>query len=91
MLPLFGKRVLIFGKAHFRPSGNLLRVDATHFRAATENDSFFAKIPLPIGGRTVKPLAAHREKMTRGLNAALGQWPGDESDDEIQAARKELG
>ena len=36
--------------------------------------------------RSVEPTQRHK----RGVSAILGQWPGDESDDEIAVALKEL-
>jgi hypothetical protein len=85
------KPVLVFGKALFRPSGRLLRVDADGFRPATEADRYFAKLPKPLGGTRHKPSLQERKKMVEGLKAVVGKWPGDETDAEIQAALKELG
>ena len=90
IVPHFGKRVLVFGTAHFRPSGNLLRIDADEFRPATEKDNFFAKVPKPLGLRAPKPSSADRERMAKSLRAVMGQWPGDETDEEVEAALKEL-
>ena len=91
ILPHFGRRVLVFGSAHFRPSGNLLRIEADEFRTATAKDDFFAKLPRPLGGLAPRPGAADRERSAKSLRAVMGHWPGDETDEEVEAALKELG
>ncbi len=88
---LLNRRVLTFGRAVFRPSGRLLRVDVDEFRAAEASDEFFAKMPKPMGGIRPKPSPREREKMAEALRSVIGQWPGDETDEQIEAALKELG
>jgi hypothetical protein len=83
-------RVLIFGTVCFRPSGRLLRVDADEFRPATDADQFFAKVPKPFGRPRRKYSRLDADKMAQGLKSILGKWPGDETDEQIEAALKEL-
>jgi hypothetical protein len=90
LAPLLNKQVLVFGKAVFRPSGRLLRVDVDEFRAATEADQFFAKLPMPMARTRTKPTPREREKAAEGLRAVIGKWPGDETDEQIHAALEEL-
>ncbi len=44
---LFKQRVAISGRAVFRASGQLLRIDADSVRVAAPSDEFFAKVPRP--------------------------------------------
>ena len=89
---LWRQRVVIEGQAVFRPSGAPLRVEAEGIAAATDADQFFAKVPKPrasgpgpLAARTAQP-----QTPKTGAGAIFGQWPGDETDEEILAALKEL-
>ena len=44
---LFKRRVAVSGRAVFRASGRLLRIDADSVRIAAPNDESFAKVPRP--------------------------------------------
>jgi len=87
---LFQKPVTLLGRAVYRPSGALLRVDAVEVRQMQEEDEFFARIPEP----TMRPLnmmEVQREQRGKGgVAVIIGRWPGDESDAEIDAALREL-
>ena len=87
---LLEKRVMILGKAIYRPSGRLLRVDAEEMTSAAADDTFFSKIPKPsrqkLDGREIVREQSHKS----GLAAIIGKWPGDETDEEIEAALQEL-
>lgn len=87
---LWERQVVIDGSAVFRPSGSLLRVDAEGMKEASDGDRFFSKLPTPTHRRA--NLAGLRKSQTAstGANAVYGQWPGDESEEEILAALKEL-
>jgi hypothetical protein len=89
LTPLFQKTVLVLGRAVYRPSGRLLRIDAKEVKAASDDQRFFSKIPAPqanLGRRAVYSPAAGRG----GIAAIFGKWPGDETDAEVDAALKEL-
>lgn len=88
--PLLNKSVLTFGRAVFRPSGRLLRIDVDEFRLAQDADRFFAKIPRPMGGTRPRPTPRDREKAAAGLKAAIGKWPGDETEEQVRQALEEL-
>ena len=90
MAELFRRDVLVLGKAVFRPSGRLLRIDAHEVLAASESDLFFSKAPAP--GRAeveLRELDRGRRPMN-GVAAIFGNWPGDETEDQGQAALREL-
>jgi hypothetical protein len=87
----FGRSVVVSGMAQFRPSGTLLRVDADLLEPATERDvAVFSEVPEPL------PSALDQQELRRpqgarsGINAMIGRWPGDESDDEIFALIEEM-
>ena len=87
---LFQRDVLVLGKAVYRPSGRLLRIDASEILNATDEDQFFSKLPVPrMVKRDVRePFGFQQGK--GGIGAIFGKWPGDESDDQIAAALEEL-
>src|SRR5208337_3888555 len=83
-----GKEVTILGKAIYRPSGNLLRLDASEILESIEGRSAFSTIPLSFAG----PRRVDRKLQTmgRGVSAFFGTWPGDETDDELLRELAEL-
>jgi hypothetical protein len=90
MREFFGKRVLILGKAIYRPSGSLLRIDAHAIEHGEGQPSIFSKIP-PARSRRV-PLT---RKVTAGqgweaFSAYFGRWPGDETDEQWNEMMLEL-
>jgi hypothetical protein len=90
MAPHLRKELLVFGRAVFRPSGRLLRVDADEFRPAQDSDRFFAKIPKPMSRARQKSKPRERERAAEWLRSAMGKWPGDETDEQISQALGEL-
>lgn len=87
---LFRQDVLVVGMAVFRPSGHLLRIDATEVRLATTHDSFFAKLPEPRVKRLTKTLLHRLGKENGGIGRTFGKWPGNETDEEIESVLREL-
>lgn len=86
---LLGKPAVIFGKAIYRPSGRLLRIDADKVVAGTDADQFFGKIPSGI--RTEPQARSQRPSITPlGIESIFGKWPGQETDEQIEAALKRL-
>jgi hypothetical protein len=86
----FRKSVLVLGKAVYRPSGRLLRIDASEMRLADESDRFFSKVPLPRHVTVDVRSLARRNSQKNGMAAVFGKWPGDETDEQIEAALREL-
>jgi hypothetical protein len=81
--PLFRRRVVVNGNLVYRPSGRPLRLDATRLRLANGESSLWSRLPSsPIEKLDVRHLRQLQTKKT-GVGAILGQWPGDESDEEI--------
>ena len=89
IVSLFRQDVLVLGKAVFRPSGRLLRIDATEVHPASDADRFFSKLP-QSNGRATDLRETLREHRGGGIAAIFGRWPGDETDEEVEAALREL-
>ncbi len=87
---LFGQEVLVLGKAVYRPSGRLLRIDADEVVQAAERDRFFSTVPKPKRSRYNLREVLREQQHKGGVSAIFGKWPGDESDEEIARALKEL-
>ena len=87
---LLKKDVLILGKAIYRPSGKLLRIDADEVVLAGDQDRFFEAIPKPKRSRFDLKEIVREQQHKKGVAAIFGKWPGDESDEEIEAALKEI-
>jgi hypothetical protein len=84
----FGREITVFGKAVYRPSGTLLRIDAQEIDAGVEGREAFSKVPEPL---TRVQKSDRRIYTARGGVAAFfGTWPGDETDEELLAALGEL-
>jgi hypothetical protein len=87
---LLGKTVLVVGKAVYRPSGSLLRVDAQAIADGARESNMFSKVPAPIQHR--QPITRLRisEQAKRGVPGFFGKWPGDETDEELLAMLREV-
>jgi hypothetical protein len=85
-----GKRVLVLGKAIYRPSGSLLRIDASAVQLGEGQPSLFSKIPIARSARPALMRSKVSDNAKKGVAAFLGTWPGDESDEELAAMVMEL-
>ncbi len=88
LLKHFGKEITVFGKAIYRPSGSLLRIDAQEILDTTEGRAALSSLPEALSPRPrmEKTLQALRG----GVAAILRTWPGEETDEELLAALGEL-
>jgi hypothetical protein len=88
---LFNRRVLVHGRAVYRPSGRLLRLDAELIEDGSDVPSLWSRIPPPRG----RPLGARQlvqpQTPTSGVGAIFGKWPGDETEEQILEALKRIG
>jgi hypothetical protein len=87
---LLNKRVLVLGKAVYRPSGRVLRLDTDEFRLATGQDEFFSRLPQPQRLNLDMKAILRDQQHKKGVRAIFGKWPGDETDEQIEQAMKEL-
>jgi len=87
---LLEKRVLVLGKAVYRPSGSLLRIDAESISLTTAESSLWSRVPTPTG-KTLDVASLRKPQGPRsGVAAIIGQWPGQESDEEIREMLEEI-
>jgi hypothetical protein len=78
-------RVLVLGRAVYRASGRLLRIDADEITTASGGSSFWSRLPAPRS-RRLDASSFHVPQGPRsGAAAIVGKWPGDETDEEIAA------
>lgn len=90
VMDLLEQDVLILGKAIYRPSGKLLRIDADEVLRAGDQDQFFASVPKPKPSRFDLRDIVREQQHKNGVAAIYGKWPGNESDGEINAALREI-
>ena len=87
---LAGSRVLVQGKAIYRPSGRLLRLEAQTIDPGADASGFWSKIPPPLR-RTLDPATLRKPQTpSSGVSAFFGTWPGDETDEEWAAMIERL-
>jgi len=78
-------RVLVLGQAVYRASGRLLRIDADEIRGAEGEPSLWSRIPSPRTQRFDPSSLRVPQGPRSGVSAIVGRWPGDETDEEIDA------
>ncbi|HMC32435.1 MAG TPA: hypothetical protein VKL99_16485 [Candidatus Angelobacter sp.] len=87
--PLLNKKIVIVGKAVYRPSGSVLRIDVQYVEQDSGEPTLFSRVPPPIAR---KPFInkIRTETAKAGIDAFFGIWPGDETDEELLGYVKEL-
>jgi hypothetical protein len=83
-----GARMVVSGIGHFGPSGACFVVDAEYIGSAVPGDEVFEEVPRSHPMDFVPP-SVPQDALT-GVNAFIGTWPGDETDEELLAALKAL-
>lgn len=87
---LLNQRVLILGKAVYRASGRLLRIEADSVTVGETESSLWSRIPKP-GTAKINGFKWHKPQGSRsGMAAILGKWPGEETDQQVRAALAKL-
>jgi hypothetical protein len=82
------KEVTVLGKAVYRPSGSVLRLDVEQILETTVGRGQFSQVPLSM---EIKPKTERRmQTMKTGVAAVFGTWPGEETDTELLKALSEL-
>lgn len=87
---LFGQQVVVTGTAFFRPSGALLRVEADAVDAAGADVAVWSRAPVPLFRDLDSGTLRQPQGLRSGVNAIIGRWPGEESEEEIVSALREL-
>lgn len=80
---LFTKRVIVTGRAEYRPSGKLLRVDAESVEDGTGAPSIWSVVPEPISKSSFVQSLRQPQTDKKGIKSFFGILPGDETDEEI--------
>ncbi|MFQ5674260.1 MAG: hypothetical protein ACE5G1_00055 [bacterium] len=88
---LWGKSVLVSGTVHFTPTGSILRIEADQIKSGSERDMIIWSVPPTPLKKPVSTAAFRVPQGSRsGINALIGHWPGDESDDQIEEVLEAL-
>jgi hypothetical protein len=87
---LLGQEVIVSGLAKFRPSGRVLRVEADQIVPASGDTAMWKELPRPLFSDLDTRALRAPQGPRSGISALFGQWPGDESDDELDAAVRAL-
>lgn len=83
-----GHRTVVSGFGHFGPAGRCFLVEAEHVGAEAPGDELFAEVPASHPGDFAVPSVP--QDAQSGVNAFLGIWPGDETDEELLAALRAI-
>jgi hypothetical protein len=87
---LFGRRVLVLGKAVYRPSGSLLRIDAHCVEVGEGQPAIFSKTPPARRRRIQQPARKLSSEGWRSFAQYFGSWPGDETNEQWEEMLLEL-
>jgi hypothetical protein len=83
-----GHEVTVLGKAIYRPTGSVLRLDVEQVLNTTIGRAAYSDVPLSFESRP--EVERKRQTARNGVSAVFGSWPGDESDEELLAGLSEL-
>lgn len=84
----FGKEITVLGKAIYRPSGTLLRLDASEILPTSSGRRAFSKIPPSLVQSRSRERRLTPSK--NGVTSFFGTWPGDETDRDLHEALEEI-
>jgi hypothetical protein len=90
LTPYFGENVMVDGLAVFQPSGSVLRIEAEEIELATGDLTLWSRLPVPIFGGLDRRTLHQPQGPRSGINAIIGRWPGEESDEEVRTALSEI-
>ena len=85
-----GAQVLVHGRAVYRASGRLLRIDVDAIESGEGAPTLWARVPEPIRASLTPQQLSASGPQTGGVAAFFGRWPGDETEDELVASLQEL-
>lgn len=86
----WGEKVVVEGQAVFRPSQNLLRIEAHQIDLAGARDAIWSALPRPLFPDLSLQEVHETQGPKTGLAAIIGKWPGDESDEALLDALEAL-
>ena len=82
-----GREVTILGKAIYRPTGSVLRLDVEQVLDTTVGRAAHSDVPLSFENR--HDTERKRQTMKNGVSVVFGSWPGDESDEMLLSSLAE--
>jgi len=88
---LFNQRVVVHGRAVYRPSGRLLRLDADLIECGANESGFWSRVPKANGRDLDMKELVQPQTPTSGIANIIGKWPGDETEKELLEALKRMG
>lgn len=81
----FGRNAIVSGLVRYRPSGAVLRIEAERLAPATEEDAAaWSRLPQALEVAESARALRRPQGPRSGLARIFGQWPGDETDEEIE-------
>jgi hypothetical protein len=89
--PLLAHRVLVHGKAVYRPSDHLLRIDAALVEPNAGNSTLWSAVPAPRKRTIDKSQLFKPQGPKSGVSAFYGTWPGNETNEEWEEMIERLG
>ena len=84
----FGKEITVLSKAIYRPSGTLLRVDASEILPTVDGRRAFSKVP-PSLFQSRRP-ERRLQTSKSGVASFFETWPGEETDRDLLEALEEI-
>ena len=86
----FGRDVVVSGTATFRPSGRVQTIAAEQIEPAEGDVSVWAEEPRPLFADLPRRELYREQGPRSGINALIGAWPGEETDEELERLLEEL-
>jgi hypothetical protein len=83
---LWGKKVSIRGVVHFKPSGAARFIEAEVLKLMETGEEIFERLPVAVQMEAPFAGLVQAAKETVEISEFWGQWPGDESIEELLAA-----
>ena len=87
---LLTKPVMVEGTAVFRPSGNVLRIEADSVCGTAEISQVWSEMPRARQAHMDRSGLVQGQGPRSGIAAIMGAWPGNESDEEIAELLEEI-
>ncbi len=80
---LLGRRLLVFGNGRFGPGPELESIEVDGFLPNDGQPWTISATDPPVSDEV-------NEELARRFRSVLGKWPGDETDEEIEQALREI-
>ena len=87
---MLGQPITVVGRAIYRPSGTVLRIDAQGVEEGVAESKLFARIPPPISRQLTSARIRQGEQRRNWMDSFFGSWPGEETDEELLAMLREV-